>query len=137
MYLLLAVFHWDACGQGQGVSLAVALRRDDFQGCSQLHIRALWWEGSLCLSQTLLLLSLLQLRRLFHPGTGSWAAGSFLFSLPRAEGELGIFRVNVQPLVSCCFSFPIVWKRAFPCLGQQGGDFPSMARLYIAASGEV
>lgn len=35
--------------------------------------------------------------------------------------------------VSCCFSFPIVWKGAFPCLGQEGGGFPSTASLCICS----
>lgn len=72
-------------------------------------------------------------RRLLCPSTGSRAAGYFLFSLPRADGELGIFHINTPILVSCCFSFPIVWKRAFPHLGQEGGGFPSTARLCVAS----
>lgn len=41
-------------------------------------------------------------------------------------------------LVSCCFSFPIVYRKEhFPVWGRREGDFPSTARLCITASGEV
>lgn len=88
---------WDACGQGQGVSLALTLSRNDFQGCNQLHIRALRWEGPLHLPQTLLPLSPLQSRRISatalapgqldlfssppHMRRGSWAYFILMLSL--------------------------------------------------------
>lgn len=59
-----------------------------------------------------------------------WLQGSQT-SPPPPRADPGIFHVSAQLSVSCCFSFPIVWSRAFPHLGQEGGeDFPPSAELY-------
>lgn len=126
MCLPLAVFHPGCLWWRARCFLGFSQGRDDFQGCNRLHIRALRWEGPLCLPQPPPAVpggSLPQPDPCSSPSLvqrGSWA-----------------YFILMLLLVSCCFSFPIVWKRAFPRLGQEGRGFPSTARLCIAASGEV
>lgn len=116
---------WDACGQGQGVSLALTLSRDDFQGCNQLHIRALRWEGPLHLPQTLLPLSPLQPRRI---SATALAPGQLdLFSSPphMRRGSWAYFILMLSSWFPAVFLFPLYRKQHFPIWGRREGVFPA------------
>lgn len=125
----------DACGRRQGVSLALAK--------AEMISRAA--TGS---TQTPEMgrapLSPLDSSRCHCCSPGGFSAPALAprqadpsSSPPLMQRGSWAYFILMFLLVSCCFSFPIVWRRAFPRLGQEGGCFPSTARLCTAASGEV
>lgn len=117
MCLPLAAFHPGCLRWRARCFLGFSRGRDDFQGCNRLHIGALRWEGPLCVPQP-------------PPAVpwgfcsipGSQTARAVLLSLPRAEGELGIFHINAS-LGFLLFFFSHCMEKSISPSGAGGRGF--------------
>lgn len=136
MCLPLAGFHPGCLWSRPRCFLGFSQGRDDFQGCNRLLIRALRWEGSLCVPQTPPAVPAAP-RRILCPSKGSQAAQPDPSSSPSCTEGAGHNSYLCFSLFPAVFLSPLYGKEHFPVWGRREGVFPARPVFAFAASGEV